>query len=266
MDITALNLVGVLALGQRIVISADGTMKILEQGESLQPGDVTLESPNQLNVDDPQISAKRFSPEEGEVELDEDIANIFAALEDGEDPTELGEEFATAAGESGSSLSTSGTIERDGDETIPATEFVTSGFESLGLSQTQSLILLDAFRSVNQAPTFIDVDDNDIPIGPDVSFTTNEDTPITGTLSASDGDGDDLTFTELTGPTNGTVVVSENGTWTYTPNEDYNGGDSFTVVVDDGNGGTDLLTVNVTVGSVDDATNDVIATDEDTAG
>ncbi|MEZ9086348.1 immunoglobulin-like domain-containing protein, partial [Vibrio cyclitrophicus] len=267
MDMTVLNASGALALGQRIVVSVDGTIKVLEDGQPLQAGDVILESQSE-NSESP-ISVKRFSPEDGgEVELDQDIANIFAALEEGQDPTELGEEFATAAGESGSSLVSSGTIERDGEETIPGTEFVTTGFEALGMSRTQSLSLLDAFRSVDQPnnpPTF--VDNNNDPVGDTLSFTTDEDTPVNGTLSASDEDGDSLSFTKATDPSNGTVVVDENGDWTYTPNENYNGDDSFTVVVSDGQGGTDTITVNVGVTPVNDLPvgEDVsVTTDEDT--
>ncbi|WP_146489992.1 Ig-like domain-containing protein, partial [Vibrio sp. T20] len=271
MDMTTLNLGGALALGQRIVISVDGTIKVLEEGQPLQAGDVILESQNGTN--EPQVSTKRFSSEEGEIELDQDIANIFAALEEGQDPTELGEEFATAAGQNGSSLAASGTIERDGEETIPATEFVTTGFESLGLSETQSLSLLDAYRSLieptvaqtNTNPLF--VDSNNDAIGDTVSFTTDEDTPVSGTLSASDEDGDSLSFSKSTEPSNGTVVIDENGDWTYTPNENYNGNDSFTVVVSDGQGGSDTITVNVDVTPVNDAPigSDVsVTTDEDT--
>ncbi|MEZ9682026.1 Ig-like domain-containing protein, partial [Vibrio splendidus] len=256
MDMTTLNLGGALALGQRIVISVDGTIKVLEEGQLLQAGDVVLESQNGSN--EPQVSAKRFSSEEGEIELDQDIANIFAALEEGQDPTELGEEFATAAGQNGSSLASSGTIERDGEETIPGTEFVTTGFESLGLSRTQSLSLLDAYRSLTEAATPLNsnpsfVDSNNAEASDVVTFTTDEDTPVSGTLSASDEDGDDLSFSKATEPSNGTVVVDENGDWTYTPNENYNGNDSFTVVVSDGQGGTDTITVNIGVNPVNDA-------------
>ncbi|WP_049779136.1 Calx-beta domain-containing protein [Vibrio atlanticus] len=162
MDMTVLNASGALALGQRIVISIDGTIKVLEDGQPLQAGDVVLESQN-VNSES-QISVKRFTPQgkDGdEVELDQDIENIFAALEEGQDPTELGEEFATAAGVSGSSLVSSGTIERDGDETIPVTEFVTTGFEGLGLSRTQSLSLLDLFRAVEVEPT-VSIEDSQI--------------------------------------------------------------------------------------------------------
>ncbi|MEZ8464713.1 Ig-like domain-containing protein, partial [Vibrio splendidus] len=270
MDMTTLNLGGALALGLRIVISVDGTIKVLEEGQPLQAGDVVLESQNGSN--EPQVSAKRFSSEEGEVELDQDIANIFAALEEGQDPTELGEEFATAAGQNGSSLASSGTIERDGEETIPGTEFVTTGFESLGLSRTQSLSLLDAYRSLTEAATPLNsnpsfVDSNNAEASDVVTFTTDEDTPVNGTLSASDEDGDDLSFSKATEPSNGTVVVDENGDWTYTPNENYNGNDSFTVVVSDGQGGTDTITVNIGVTPVNDLPvgEDVsVTTDEDT--
>ncbi|WKY59255.1 Calx-beta domain-containing protein [Vibrio sp. SNU_ST1] len=162
MDMTVLNASGALALGQRIVISIDGTIKVLEDGQPLQAGDVVLESQNANS--ESQISVKRFTPEgkDGdEVDLDQDIENIFAALEEGQDPTELGEEFATAAGVRGSSLVSSGTIERDGDETIPVTEFVTTGFEGLGLSRTQSLSLLDLFRSIEVEPT-VSIEDSQI--------------------------------------------------------------------------------------------------------
>ncbi|WP_230855773.1 Ig-like domain-containing protein [Vibrio kanaloae] len=261
MDVTVLNLVSLLALGQRIVISLDGTIRVLQDGESLQPGDVILESPNES-----QISIKRFSPEDGsEVELEQDIANIFAALEEGQDPTELGEEFATEAGQNGSSISISATIERDGQETTPGTEFVTTGFEALGMSRTQSLSLLDAFRSFNNEPTF--VDNNNSPVGETLSFTTDEDTPVSGSLSASDEDGDSLTFSKGTDPSNGSVVVDENGNWTYTPDENYNGDDSFTVIVSDGQGGTDTITVNIGVTPINDLPvgEDVsVTTDEDT--
>ncbi|MEZ8296690.1 Ig-like domain-containing protein, partial [Vibrio splendidus] len=270
MDMTTLNLGGALALGQRIVISVDGTIKVLEEGQPLQAGDVVLESQNGSN--EPQVSAKRFSSEEGEIELDQDIANIFAALEEGQDPTELGEEFATAAGQNGSSLASSGTIERDGEETIPGTKFVTTGFEALGLSRTQSLSLLDAYRSLTEAATPLNsnpsfVDSNNAEASDVVTFTTDEDTPVSGTLSASDEDGDDLSFSKATEPSNGTVVVDKNGDWTYTPDENYNGNDSFTVVVSDGQGGTDTITVNIGVTPVNDLPvgEDVsVTTDEDT--
>ncbi|MGR5457478.1 Ig-like domain-containing protein, partial [Vibrio alfacsensis] len=65
-------------------------------------------------------------------------------------------------------------------------------------------------------------------------------------------DGDELTFNKGSDPTNGSVTVDTDGYWTYTPNDDYNGSDSFTVEVSDGQGGTDTITVNIGVTPAND--------------
>ncbi|HIF9307535.1 TPA: Ig-like domain-containing protein, partial [Photobacterium damselae] len=101
--------------------------------------------------------------------------------------------------------------------------------------------------TVNVTPT------NDAPIGDDVSTETQEETAVTGQLTATDADGDNLTFKPGADPTNGSVTVNPDGSWEYVPNPDFNGEDSFTVVVDDGNGGTDTITVTVNVTPVNDA-------------
>ena len=66
-------------------------------------------------------------------------------------------------------------------------------------------------------------------------------------LSASDVDGDDLTYTIETAPTNGTVTLT-GAEAVYTPNENFNGTDSFTFTSSDGtiesNRATSIITVN----------------------
>ncbi|MCZ4309488.1 VWA domain-containing protein [Vibrio atlanticus] len=203
MDMTVLNASGALALGQRIVISIDGTIKVLEDGQPLQAGDVVLESQNANS--ESQISVKRFTPQgkDGdEVDLDQDIENIFAALEEGQDPTELGEEFATAAGVRGSSLVSSGTIERDGDETIPVTEFVTTGFEGLGLSRTQSLSLLDLFRSALEVDSDLPTIDLTTVGDGNISVAEAKAVELSGTtVNVEDGQKVTLTVTDKNGKT-----------------------------------------------------------------
>ncbi len=109
---------------------------------------------------------------------------------------------------------------------------------------------------------------NDAPVAEDLSLTTDEDTPVDGQIVASDVDGDDLTYTVSTSPTNGTVDLDpDTGEFTYTPNADYNGSDSFVVTVSDGNGGTTTSTVTIGVNPVNDApvSEDLnLTTDEDT--
>ena len=68
---------------------------------------------------------------------------------------------------------------------------------------------------------------NDPPIVDPESVTTNEDTPKAITLTASDVDGDPLTFSVVTGPTHGALSGTAPNL-TYTPAADYNGADSFT--------------------------------------
>ena len=93
---------------------------------------------------------------------------------------------------------------------------------------------------------------NDPPVGNDDTVTTPEDTPVSGTVTGTDVDGDPLTYTLDGGPSHGSVTVNPDGSYDYTPDPDYNGPDSFTVTVDDGNGGTDTITVDITVTPVND--------------
>ena len=82
---------------------------------------------------------------------------------------------------------------------------------------------------------------------------TDEDTPTIGKITVVDPDGGTPTFTLTTPPTHGTVTINPDGTFEYTPSPNYNGGDKFTVTVDDGNGGITLVEVPVMVNPVNDA-------------
>ncbi|HIF9158378.1 TPA: tandem-95 repeat protein, partial [Photobacterium damselae] len=154
------------------------------------------------------------------------------------------------------------TINADGSwEYVPNTDF--NGEDSFtvvvddGNGGTDTITV-----TVNVTPV------NDAPVGEDVSAETQEETAVTGQLTATDVDGDNLTFKSGSDPTNGQVTVNPDGSWEYVPNPDFNGEDSFTVVVDDGNGGTDTITVTVNVTPVNDAPvgEDVTAeTQEETA-
>ena len=116
-------------------------------------------------------------------------------------------------------------------------------------------------------PAIVNIRDNRAPVATSPAVTTAEDTPVNGTITATDADGDPLTYTTTIPPANGTVVVRADGTYTYTPNANFNGTDSFVVRVSDGKGGTTTVTINVTVTPVNDApvaTSPAVTTAEDT--
>lgn len=73
------------------------------------------------------------------------------------------------------------------------------------------------------------------------------------TVNDSDPEGDTVTVSGIaTPPSNGSAVVEPDGTVTYTPDQDFNGNDSFVVEVSDGVGGFATSTVTVTVDPVND--------------
>jgi len=111
---------------------------------------------------------------------------------------------------------------------------------------------------------------NDPPVASDDSAATQEDTPVTIDVLANDTDpdGDALTVTNLTQPSNGTATLNADQTVTYTPKADFNGTDSFTYTANDGKDDSNVATVTVTVEAVNDApvaNNDSATTQEDTA-
>ncbi|UOA14612.1 MULTISPECIES: Hint domain-containing protein [Sulfitobacter] len=95
---------------------------------------------------------------------------------------------------------------------------------------------------------------NDAPVAEDDMLEIDEDTSGTVDVLGNDTDanGDTLTITMASCPV-GDVVINDDGTLTFTPNADFNGDTTITYTVDDGNGGTDTGTVNVTVNPVNDA-------------
>ena len=97
---------------------------------------------------------------------------------------------------------------------------------------------------------------NDAPMAVDDNAMIAEDSEASGNVltndSNIDSDTSSLTAALGTGPANGTAVVNADGTFTYTPDADFNGTDTFTYTVYDG-AATDSGTVTVTITPVQDA-------------
>jgi len=109
----------------------------------------------------------------------------------------------------------------------------------------------DGVADSNLATVTIDVT-NMVPSGVDLTYHMQHDTTLdsggVGVLSgATDADGDALKAAVATQPTSGTLVLAEDGTFTYTPNEDYAGTDSFTFTANDGAQASSPSTVTIHV-------------------
>src|SRR4029079_15446218 len=83
--------------------------------------------------------------------------------------------------------------------------------------------------------------------------------PLTTTTTQSvlsndtDAENDQLTAQQVTGPAHGTLTLNTNGTFTYTPANNFTGPDSFTYKASDGTLESNVATVTITVTAVNDA-------------
>jgi len=99
---------------------------------------------------------------------------------------------------------------------------------------------------------------NDAPVAIDDAYSTDEDVPMIVAAPGvqgnnSDVDGDALTALLAGGPSNGSLVLSSDGAFTYIPNPNFNGTDSFSYQSNDGGLDSNLATVTITVATVNDA-------------
>ncbi|MEM8970539.1 MAG: cadherin-like domain-containing protein [Pseudomonadota bacterium] len=91
------------------------------------------------------------------------------------------------------------------------------------------------------------------------TYNTDEDTVLniaaaTGVLANdTDLDGDALTLSVISGPSNGALTLNGDGEFNYTPNTNFNGTDSFTYEVNDGRGGIASATAAIEVNPINDA-------------
>ena len=92
------------------------------------------------------------------------------------------------------------------------------------------------------------------PIASDDTATVAEDGSVLIDVLANDSDvdGDGLTITGVSGAVNGTASI-EAGQLRYVPDADFNGAETLSYTISDGQGGTDTATVAVTVDPINDA-------------
>jgi VCBS repeat-containing protein len=113
---------------------------------------------------------------------------------------------------------------------------------------------------------------NDPPAANDDAYTVNEDDILTvsgaGVLTNdSDADGDPLKAVKTGDPAGGSLTLNADGSFTYKPDADFTGTDSFAYNVSDGKAESESAAVKITIVPVNDppvAEHDFYTTDEDT--
>ncbi len=141
----------------------------------------------------------------------------------------------------------------------PATDYV--GADAL------TFVARDGALTSAPATVTIDVVAGATPVGGTQTVTTAEDSAVAVTLSATDDDGDALTFTVTTPPAHGTLAGTAPDL-VYTPAADFHGTDTLAFVATDGVLTSVAATVTLVVTPVNDAPLAVAAlasTDEDVA-
>jgi Tol biopolymer transport system component len=98
---------------------------------------------------------------------------------------------------------------------------------------------------------------NQSPVANDDAFSVKEDQTLTldppgVLLNDNDPEGDPLTASLVTGPANGTLTLNPDGSFTYEPNRNFNGTDSFAYKVSDGADESNTATATITVEPVKD--------------
>ena len=119
---------------------------------------------------------------------------------------------------------------------------------------TISILLNDGVRSESVSQSF-SITVNAIPVATSASVTTTEDHDASGTLQGSDLDGDSLSYSIVTPPQHGAVTLGGgNGpAYSYSPDDNYHGTDSFSYRVHDGAADSNTATISLTIDSINDA-------------
>ena len=96
------------------------------------------------------------------------------------------------------------------------------------------------------------------PIAADDENTGDEDTDQTGNVLDNDDDVDGDIEVKDPGTyatANGSITIAADGEYTYTPDENYNGSDSFEYTIVDDDGAESTATLDLTIDDVNDGPN-----------
>lgn len=204
-----------------LVIDRQGQIRELTAGAQPAPGEVVMTVSDDAN---PKVQAQliQANDQQTPLNIDDEVAQILAQLEQGVDPTLNPDQATAAGGANGSSPTDTGTIDMTLAEVLAQTAFDTHGLQDPGLSQTQSLaidlviaqalapiapVVNAAVLDVDEAPYFVDVPSDD---PQDSSTDDDEDGKVD---SYTFGYNENSTVDDLIGTVQ--AIDPENGTVTY---------------------------------------------------
>ncbi|MFZ2948210.1 MAG: retention module-containing protein, partial [Desulfuromonadaceae bacterium] len=215
----------------RIITESDGNVSIMFAGTP--PTQMDLGRMSNVIVDEDVYAGGASSVAS---DAAAEAEQIQKALMSGDEPIDI--EAPAAGGEAG----VGGghpvfVVDVAGAEVTPTSGAGTIGV-SYGTTGTLEGVFTQPVTPVNEPPIAV----NDVAAAND-ALVTAEDTPLTIAAAAltgndSDPDGDAFSITGFTQTANGSLALNSDGSFTYTPNANYNGPDSFTYTITDANGDT----------------------------
>ncbi|OHU94935.1 Ig-like domain-containing protein [Pseudoalteromonas byunsanensis] len=122
------------------------------------------------------------------------------------------------------------------------------------VGSTTNIVITVSDGSLSASLTFdlTVVEKNTAPVATAQSLSVDEDSTLAIIAKGEDEQQDTLSFAIVNAPENGTLSTSNNG-WTYQPNVDFNGQDSFSYTASDEELTSEPAVVNITVVPVNDA-------------
>jgi len=160
-----------------------------------------------------------------------------------------------------------GSVVKNADNTVTYTPN-----PNLNGTDSFSYIVTDSKGGTDSATVTVTVNaTNDPPVANTDSYSVDEDVtlavPAPGVLgNDSDVENNPLTAVMVSSTTNGSLTLNSDGSFTYTPNANFNGIDTFTYKANDGTADSTVTTVTITVNPINDtpvANTDSYTVDED---
>ena len=106
---------------------------------------------------------------------------------------------------------------------------------NVGFSGADSFSFAASDGTDTSPSAMVTINMNAQPVAVGVNFSTSEIVAFNGSVSATDAEGDAVTFAVSTQPSKGSVTITDTaiGTFTYTPNVNQDGLDSFGITASD---------------------------------